>query len=92
MNTDQNQSSPTIVDVRSPEEFQLGHVRGAINIPVDQVVKKIDQFRKMAKPIIVYCRSGHRSEIAKGLLSSHEITHVENGGSFEQMLKKFEKI
>ena len=39
--------SATIVDVRTPEEFMGGHVAGSINIPVNEVPMRVDEFRNM---------------------------------------------
>lgn len=55
-----------ILDVRSEDEYNNGHVVGAINIPVDKIENEI-QFDK-DKTIIVYCQSGKRSKLAKEIL------------------------
>ena len=57
-------SNATIVDVRTSEEFAGEHFTNAINIPLDQVQQRINDFKEMSKPIIAYCRSGNRSGIA----------------------------
>ncbi len=44
----------TIVDVRTPEEFTEGHFSNAINIPLDQVAQRINEFKEMPKPIVAY--------------------------------------
>ena len=53
-----------ILDVRTPEEFAQGHLTNAVNINIygnfEEEVKKLDK----DKPVLVYCRSGHRSGIA----------------------------
>ena len=51
-----------LVDVRTPEEFESGHIDGAVNIPVDQVAAS-DAFEGQDR-IVVYCRSGRRSAAA----------------------------
>lgn len=55
-----------ILDVRTKEEYQEGHLKNAINIPYDE----IDEDTKLDKnkSILVYCKSGNRSGIAKGVL------------------------
>ena len=61
-----------VVDVRTPEEFEKGHVKNAININLlgDGFAKKIDSLNK-AKPVFVYCLSGGRSSAAaKKMLQS----------------------
>lgn len=57
-----------IVDVRSPSEFQGGHVAGAVNVPVERVVGQPSAVGPKDKPIIVYCQSGMRSGQAAGAL------------------------
>ena len=54
-----------IVDVRTKEEYDAGHVKGSINIPYD-VINMEENLNKLdkEKTIIVYCRSGKRSGIA----------------------------
>jgi rhodanese-related sulfurtransferase len=51
-----------LVDVRSPEEFADGHVPGALNVPLDDVLAEPDRFG--ADPVQMICRSGGRSAMA----------------------------
>ena len=51
-----------IVDVRTEDEYNEGHVKGAINIPYDTIDKNVDLDKD--KTILVYCKSGKRSGIA----------------------------
>ena len=75
----------TIIDVRTPEEFTEGHFPNAINIPLDQVAQRIEEFRKMKKPIIAYCRSGNRSGVAVSILKQHGIAEAINGGGLDDL-------
>jgi len=75
----------TIVDVRTPEEFEVGHIPNAINIPLDQVTTRIVDFKQMQKPIVAYCRSGNRSAIAVSMLTQNGIKEAINGGSLEEV-------
>ncbi|MCB1148185.1 MAG: rhodanese-like domain-containing protein [Leptospiraceae bacterium] len=76
-----------VVDVRTPMEFQMGHFPGAVNIPVDAVMARIQEFGKdKAKPIVVYCASGARSGGAQRMLSQAGYTNVVNGGGLRQMM------
>ena len=70
----------TIVDVRTPEEFTEDHFPNAINIPLEQVAQRINEFKEMPKPIIAYCRSGNRSGIAVSILKQNGIADAVNGG------------
>lgn len=54
-----------IVDVRTPGEYNSGHVEGALNIVLDDILKDPNVLKKYEnKKIIVYCRSGNRSKTA----------------------------
>jgi phage shock protein E len=75
----------SIVDVRTPEEFAQEHFPGAINIPLDQVPNRIDEFKAMKTPIIAYCRSGNRSGQAITILKQAGIVDITNGGGLEDM-------
>lgn len=80
-------SGAVILDVRTKGEFQSGHLRNSINIPVDNLqgnLKKLDK----NKAIITCCASGARSASARRLLLSNGFEQVYNGGSWSS-LKKF---
>jgi len=70
-----------LVDVRTPAEFLTGSVTGAVNIPLDQLPAKLQQF-KGKTCIIVCCRSGNRSSQAKSFLEQNGFQNVINGGSW----------
>ena len=79
-----------IVDVRSPQEFKSGHVKGSVNIPLETIQQRIEQL-KGKEYIVTCCRSGNRSGVAKSILQAKGIKNVVNGGSWqnvEQHLKK----
>lgn len=80
------EKSVTIVDVREPFEYAMGHVEGAINIPLSTIFQHVDEFRRMSKPVVVYCRSGNRSAQAEAFLRAQGIEEVYNGGSLDEML------
>ena len=78
----------TVVDVRSPQEFSGEHFPGAINIPLDEVQLKVNDFKEMPKPIIAYCRSGNRSGMAVTMLKQAGITDAVNGGGLDDLLQQ----
>lgn len=71
----------TIVDVRTPGEFMGGHAANAINIPLDEVVKRIGELKAMQAPLILCCASGGRSGQAERYLSQQGLDCC-NGGSW----------
>jgi phage shock protein E len=85
INTIKNKTA-TIIDVRSPLEFESEHFPGAQNIPLEEVAFKVSEISAMPKPIVVYCRSGNRSGMAAGILGQHGVNEVYNGGGLFDML------
>ena len=79
-----------IIDVRSKGEFTGGHVKGSLNIPLDQLSGNLNKLKNKNQGIITCCASGMRSASAKGLLSQAGYTQVYNGGSWRS-LEKFGK-
>ena len=80
-NQNKMESKLTIVDVRTIEEFRGGHVAGSINIPLQEVVARVEEIKAMSQPIIFCCASGGRSGQATQYFKSLGID-CENGGSW----------
>lgn len=77
-----------LLDVRSTSEFDGGHAEGAVLVPHGEVPDRIAEIEKLQdgdkdKPIVVYCRSGHRAGIAKQSLLDAGFTHVTNVGGLD---------
>ena len=70
-----------IIDVRSKGEYQQGHIRGSVNIPLQNLENNLAKIKK-DKPVITCCASGLRIASAKGLLQSSGYTEVYNGGGW----------
>lgn len=66
-----------LVDVRTKEEFELGSIQGAINIPVDEFRTRLAQFPKQGK-IYVYCQVGLRGYLASRILTQNGFNEVYN--------------
>ncbi len=77
-----------IIDVRSPAEYASGHIKKAINIPLDKLPQALKKVSK-DKPVITCCASGMRSASAKSILSKAGY-NVQNGGAWTN-LRKYEK-
>lgn len=71
-----------VIDVRSPQEFSGGHIKGAVNIPLDSLEKNLKKIEGYKKPLIMCCASGMRSGRATSFLKSKGLTEVYNGGSW----------
>jgi len=74
-----------ILDVRSRGEFESGHIRGSMNIPVDQLLNNLNKLKDKRKTIITCCASGMRSASAKNLLKSKGYSEVYNGGGWSSL-------
>jgi rhodanese-related sulfurtransferase len=62
--------APLILDVRSPKEYDEGHIPGAINIPYDQVADRSGELQEYReRGLVVYCRTGRRAGIAEQALA-----------------------
>lgn len=62
-----NEEKPYILDVRTIEEYNLSHIDGAINIPLDELRENLKKLDK-SKEIVVHCHSGLRSYLACRIL------------------------
>jgi rhodanese-related sulfurtransferase len=76
-----------ILDVRSKGEFNGGHIKGSINIPVDTLKSNLSKLRK-DKTIITCCASGMRSASAKSILKANGYPEVYNGGGWSSLQNK----
>lgn len=81
------QKGAIILDVRTKNEFQSGHIKGAVNIPVQTLGSNLSKLKK-DRPIITCCASGMRSASAKSILQSNGFTEVYNGGSWASLQNK----
>ncbi len=77
-------NQPFLVDVRTAAEFSSGTVKGAVNIPLNQISNQLTML-KNKKNIVVFCRSGNRSEQAKQILNINNIHQVTNGGTWRNV-------
>lgn len=77
-----------ILDVRTRGEYAGGHIKGSINISVDQLSNNLNRLPNKEVPIITCCASGMRSASAKSLLKSKGYVQVHNGGSWSGLSSK----
>ncbi|MEK6780556.1 MAG: rhodanese-like domain-containing protein [Bacteroidota bacterium] len=77
-----------ILDVRTKREYAGGHIKGSINIAVDQLTNNLHRFKNKEQALITCCASGMRSSSAKNILKSNGYTQVHNGGSWNSLKQK----
>lgn len=72
-----DKGSVFLLDVRTPQEFQQAHLKGAILIPIDQIERRLGEIPKN-RTILVYCAVGSRSNLAAGFLAEKGFREVYN--------------
>jgi phage shock protein E len=80
-----------IIDVREPYEYEEDHVEGALNIPLAELLagaKRLDGIAKDTE-LILYCRSGSRSNVGIQILKNLGYTNLVNGINAGQVKQKF---
>ncbi len=82
---------PIIIDVREPFEYMMGHVKGALNIPPSDLMKGAKKLVGVAKDaqLILYCRTGSRSNAAIQILQGLGYTNMINGINKQQVEAKY---
>lgn len=78
-----------LLDVRTPGEYQRGHISGALSLPLDQ----IDNLAHSVIPdnnlaLVVYCQSGMRSAMARKILLKRGYPQVVNGGGIGKLTRR----
>ena len=73
----------TIIDVRTPSEFMMGNVKGSINIPLDEVASRVEEFKNIKGNVVLCCASGGRSGQATMFLQQNGLSNVYNGGGWQ---------
>jgi phage shock protein E len=79
------QNGAVVVDVRTPGEFQSGHLRGAVNLPVDELPRMVSRrFPDKSVVLLLHCASGVRSGTAQRQLIAAGYGNVFNMGSYNR--------
>lgn len=79
------------IDVREPYEYEMGHVPGAINIPPAELMAGASALKDVPKDteLVLYCRSGSRSNAAMSYFSQMGFTNLVNGINKDQIKAKY---
>ena len=80
-----------LIDVRTPTEFNAGSVPSAINIPLNEVVNRLDELKEL-QPILVFCAAGIRSQKAIDFLIANGVNQGENGGGWLDVNARFNNL
>ncbi len=84
---DLKQKGAVIIDVRTIAEFNSGHLKNTLNIPLNTIPGQLVKIKKYNKPVITVCRSGSRSGMATGILKRAGI-EAYNGGAWDTLENK----
>lgn len=81
-----------LIDVRTPSEFSMGYIEGAVNIPIDQFRERINEVPK-DKRIVLYCQVGARGYFVERLLRQNGYTDIVNlSGGYKTYITAYEKL
>ena len=76
---------PFLVDVRTPKEFSLGHIPGALNIPIDDLRSSLNELPR-DRDVAVYCQVGQRGYLATRILRQNGFSVSNIGGGYKTYL------
>jgi phage shock protein E len=68
-----------LIDVRTPEEFAEGHIAGAVNVSLQTLDQRLNEIPRTV-PVVLYCRSGNRSNEAQQILEQAGYTNIQDMG------------
>lgn len=81
------EETPLLVDLRSPAEFGIAHIPGAVNIPLEELEERLEEVRH-DNGVLIYCINGSRTLRAEPVLYTNDIDNVYHlEGSFQTWLR-----
>jgi rhodanese-related sulfurtransferase len=72
-----SENPPLLIDVRTAFEYRAGHLKGAINIPLESLRERLEEIPR-DKPVVTQCNVGYRSYISQQILLQNGFSHVRN--------------
>jgi hydroxyacylglutathione hydrolase len=75
--SDERPPAVTVLDVREREEWEAGHIAGAVNVPLGQLTDRVAELER-DRPLVLHCQSGGRSSVAASVLRAHGFNNVIN--------------
>lgn len=80
---------PLVVDLRTPVEFRIVHIPGALNIPLPELEDRLDELHTAgAGGVLIYCLTGSRTLQAEPILYAHDIEPYHLEGMLQAWLKQ----
>jgi phage shock protein E len=79
-----DREAPLLLDVRTREEYEAGHIPGAIHIPHTELAARVSELRIPDSGVVVYCQKGPRARLGEQTLLEHGVSgvaHLEDGFS-----------
>ncbi|KAK4169094.1 putative NADH oxidase [Cladorrhinum sp. PSN259] len=76
-----------VLDVRSPGEFSRGYINGAINIPIGELRKRLDELDRSGNKILVYCQIGYRGYLGYRILKQEGFEVVNLDGGYRSVME-----
>ena len=73
-----------VIDVRRPDEFEKGHAKNSMNIPLDEMPERLNELKKVKQSLVVVCGGGTRHVKAFELLKENGIDS-QKGGSWKDV-------
>ena len=74
-----NNENAVVIDVSDAADFEKGHINNAINVPINELAKKLSDLQQYSdKAVLTYCRSGQQSVRACKLLKKSKFSNVHN--------------
>lgn len=86
-----SENHAVLLDVRDFQEYEKGHIPGAVNIPRDEIERAKELIPDRNTPIYAYCYSGRRSDYAVSSLKRMGFTSVRNIGGIASYKGELEK-
>ncbi len=80
-----------IIDVRTKEEYDMGHIEGAMLHDIQEMMQGVFPSVDKNEAITVYCQSGNRSMMAKSFMEKAGFTNVADGGGMDELAAELKK-
>jgi rhodanese-related sulfurtransferase len=80
--------APLVVDLRTPVEYGIAHIPGAVNVPITELESRIEELRN-PNDVLIYCLNGSRTRQAEPILYAHDIDNIYHlEGTLQAWLKQ----